>query len=73
MSDGIADGRRARGLQDILDTGAAYITERELDELGEELRRLRYAVPLLLDIEKHGPAVKYVLDLASKRRLRSCS
>lgn len=43
MSDGISDGRRARGLDDILATGAAWITERELEDIGRELQKLRHA------------------------------
>lgn len=34
MSDGISDGRRERGLDDILATGAAWITENELEYIG---------------------------------------
>lgn len=56
MSDGITDGNRARSLDDILETGAAWITEKELAEIGDELRRLRHAYPVLMHIEKHGLA-----------------
>lgn len=41
MSDGISDGRRARSLDDILETGAAWITEKELAEIGDDLKRCR--------------------------------
>ena len=35
-------GNRARGLDDIEATGAAWITEKELAEICAELRSLRY-------------------------------
>lgn len=41
MSDGITDGNRARSLDDILETGAAWITERELADIGGDLKRCR--------------------------------
>lgn len=58
MSDGISDGRRARDLWDIKMTGAGYITDRELNDIIEELAKLRHAYPLLLDVEKHGLAYR---------------
>lgn len=38
MSDGISDGDRARSLDDILNVGAAWITERELADIGGRVR-----------------------------------
>lgn len=38
MSDGITDGNRARSLDDILETGAAWITEKELAEIGADVK-----------------------------------
>lgn len=41
MSDGISDSRRPRSLDDIAETGAAWITERELSEIISDLRMFR--------------------------------
>lgn len=38
MSDGITDGNRARDLDDILATGAAWITEKELADIGADVK-----------------------------------
>lgn len=41
MSDGISDGRRARSIDDIAETGAAWITEGELADLISDLKMFR--------------------------------
>lgn len=72
MSDGISDGRQARDLDDILTTGAAWITERELSDLGADLKqcranwfRLRAAVERSIDALDRGSADGIRDDLVS--------
>lgn len=63
MSDGISDGARARSLDDILTTGAGWITEAELQQIGADLRmferlwhRLRSAAVRLDEVLPRGIA-----------------
>ena len=41
MSDGISDANKGRDLNEILEAGAAWITDKELAEIGRDLRMFR--------------------------------
>lgn len=72
MSDGITDGRRARGLDDILYSGAAWITEGELADIGAELKAAREKIRR---IHREAPAIadalgeRGLVDLADEVRM----
>lgn len=69
MSDGITDGNAQRGLDDILDAGAAWITERELADIVDRVRTAeadnRRLTARIAELEKAPQMIIAVADAVS--------